>query len=165
MPSEINHQPSPRLSVPVSNVAVNFGSELWTAHSFDLTVFPLVLAREVAPRVKIRMQLRFDADSKLRGLFKSSDGTVRWLCYAALDADEAGILTDSDELYHSVHAAFREHSDDSSYIGFAHAGIPPFSPLFVLGIMYSQYGRGIFPNGELRPQPMRNDFTFTWQVR
>ena len=164
MPCKTNHQPSPRISVPLSNVAANFGSELWTAHSFDLTAFPLVLAREVAPRVKIRMQSRFDADSKLRGLFKSSDGTVRWLHYAALDADEAGILTDSDEFYYSVHAAFHEHSGDSSYIGFAHAVIPPFSPLMVLGIMYNTYGRGIFPNGELRPRPMRNDSTYTLQA-
>ena len=147
---------SPRLSIPLTGRSRGFTEEELHRHSFDLSVFPLYLTRIVAPRVRIIVSERQLQDPALLGFYASADGTQQQKV-AFLRADEsseAGIVTDSDDFYYAVHAAFAAHADDTStYLGFTRHGRPPYAPLFALALLYQKFGKGLFKAGELLPTP------------
>ncbi len=143
-------------SIPLNGRTRSFTEEELHCHSFDLSIFPLYLARRVAPRVRIIISERPLQDPALLGFYASADGAqqkkVAFL--RADESSEAGVVTDSDDFYYAVHATFAAHTDDAStYLGFTRHGSPPYAPLFALTMLYPKFGRGIFKAGELLPTP------------
>lgn len=144
---------TPRLSIPVSGRGSSFSEEELHRYSFDLSIFPLYLARSVAPRVRIIVSDRQLQDPALLGWYTSADDKEQQKV-AFLRADEQGVVTDSDDFYYAVHAAFAAQADDAaSYLGFTRHGRPPYAPLFALALLYQKFGRGLFKAGELLPTP------------
>lgn len=150
---------STRLSIPVHGRKRGFSDEELHRYSFDLSIFPLYLARRVAPRVRIIFSERPLQDPALLGWYANADGSEQQKV-AFLRADpssEAGIATDSDDFYYAVHAAFAAQAGQgdnaSTYLGFTRHGSPPYAPLFALALLYQKFGRGLFKAGELLPTP------------
>lgn len=147
---------SNRLSIALSGRTRGFTEEELHRYSFDLSIFPLFLARRVAPRVRIIVSQRPLQDPALLGFYASADGSQQQKV-AFLRADEnseAGVLTDSDDFYYAVHAAFAAQADDGmNYLGFTRHGKPPYAPLFALALLYQKFGKGLFKAGELLPTP------------
>ena len=147
---------STRLSIPLTGRTRSFTEEELHRHSFDLSVFPLYLTRMVAPRVRIIVSERQLQDPALLGFYASADGSLQQKV-AFLRADEnseAGVLTDSDDFYYAVHAAFAAQAgDEMTYLGFTRHGKPPYAPLFALAMLYQKFGKGLFKAGELLPTP------------
>ena len=147
---------SPRLSIPLTGRTSSFTEEELHRHSFDLSIFPLYLTRMVAPRVRIIVSERQLQDPALLGFYANADGTEQQKV-AFLRADDSsaeGVLTDSDDFYYAVHAAFAAHAGDTStYLGFTRHGKPPYAPLFALAMLYQKFGKGLFKAGELMPTP------------
>lgn len=144
-----------RLSVPLQRQHP-FAEAALVRHSFDLSLFPWYLARKVAPRVRVEVV----ADSRagepdVMALYAPAPGAcgegARRL--ACLKPDDAGVLTDSDALYHAIHAAFAAQAHGETYVGFTRYGRPPYAPLFALALRYQKYGRGLYLAGELLPRP------------
>jgi len=147
---------STRLSIALSGRNQGFTDEQLHRYSFDLSIFPLFLARRVAPRVRIIVSERQLQDPALLGFYANADGSeqqkVAFL--RADDSSAAGVLTDSDDFYYAVHAAFAAHADDGmNYLGFTRHGRPPYAPLFALALLYQKFGKGLFKTGELLPTP------------
>lgn len=147
---------STRLSIALSDRNQGFTEEQLHRYSFDLSIFPLFLARRVAPRVRIIVSERQLQDPALLGFYANADGTeqqkVAFL--RADDSSAAGVLTDSDDFYYAVHAAFAAHADDGmNYLGFTRHGSPPYAPLFALALLYQKFGKGLIKAGELLPTP------------
>lgn len=123
-------------------------------HSYDLVLFPMYLARNMAERVTVVMETNVNKNPDLFALYATASGGERSL-YAHLKADVNGVATDSDALYHAIHAAFAAAAaDGDSYTGFARLGKPPCAPLFALALLYRKYGgKGLYRAGELLPTP------------
>ena len=151
-----------RVSIPFGTTVADVGDAALRTHSFDLVHFPSYLRRKVAPRVRVGINNDWLDDSDLVGFFEDDHQARNWR-YMSLVADEAGCLTDSDDFYRMVHAAFVANAGGSRYIGFARCGTPPDAPLFALAIMYNRYGRGLYKVGEVLPTPCR-ELTATYAV-
>lgn len=143
-----------RLSVPVHGVSGIADLEAaHRRHSLDLTLFPRYLQLRVAPRVRVLVTPGRRHDSSLLALYEDEGGQSEENRFATLQADDAGVPTDSDDFYRAVHAAFAAQAGSDRYIGFTRFGPPPYAPLFALAILYKKYGRGLYRDGELLPVP------------
>lgn len=142
-----------RVSIPVHAPSSWVDEEALRKRSFDLIFFPAYyLARKVPPRVRVEVSTDVTDASDVGGWFEDENGAaVCW--YATLIADESGCLTDSDDLYRALHAAFAATSHGLRYVGFFRCGRPPYAPLFALGMLYTKYGRGLYRDGEYLPIP------------
>lgn len=141
--------PNPRQSIPVYGREPPFTEEALHRHSFDLGLFPRYL-ESAAPRVHIVISERELQHPSLWGLYADAEGKEHSKT-AFLQADEQGILTDSDAFYHAVHAAFTAQAGEAQYIGFTRLGRPPYAPLFALAMLYKKFGRGLYKAGDLLP--------------
>ena len=149
-----------RLSIPLRGGRSSTEEEL-IRHSFDLLLFPRYLERNMAERVSVVVRSNSKKDPDLMALYKDAQSKEHHL-YAHLKADEQGVLTDSDDLYRAIHAAFEAHVDvvcdkegvsEARYIGFTRCGRPPYAPLFALAILYQKYGKGLYKAGDMLPTP------------
>ena len=150
---EQNHERTRgRLSIPLDGSRVPLTEEALMRHSYDLSLFPLYLIRKVAHRVAVQVCPNSNGDPDLMAVYQSPSAGVHRL-YARLKPDEDGTLTDSDDLYLAIHAAFEAHAGDAKYLGFTRYGRPPHAPPFALALLYSKYGRGLYRAGEMLPTP------------
>lgn len=156
--------PSPRLSIPVGGRGSSFTEEGFQQYSFDLGLFPRYLER-AAPRVRIHVSERKLEQQflSLQGLYAGEgDKGIRKVAFLQPDAE--GVVTDSDDFYHAVHAAFAAQAGDAQYLGFTRNGKPPYAPLFALAMVYKKFGRGLYQAGELLPTPWPS-LTFGYAMR
>ena len=140
-----------RLSVPLHGTRPLTEQEL-IHHSYDLSLFPLYLTRKMAARVRVDVSSGNKNGPDLMAVFEDSSSSQHRL-YAHLKADEQGVVTDSDDLYRAIHAAFESHAGNAQYIGFTRYGTPPYAPLFALALLYRKYGRGLYEAGAMLPTP------------
>ena len=159
---EANHERDKvRLSVPLHEPRPLTEQEL-ARHSYDLSLFPLYLIRKMATRVRVVVSPNCKDDPDLMAAFEDSKSNQHNL-YAHLKADERGVVTDSDDLYRAIHAAFEAEAGDFRYIGFTRFGTPPYAPLFALALLYRKYGRGLYKAGDMLPTPwpsLTSSYTF-----
>lgn len=146
--------PAARVSLPLHGHRPPLTEEQLHRHSYDLSLFPLYLSRKTPPRVRVQITASHQNDPDLMALYDSDSeapGAVK--LFARLQADAQGVLTDSDALYHAIHAAFAAHAGAGRYIGFTRYGRPPYAPLFALALLYRKYGRGLYLAGDMLPTP------------
>ena len=146
-------QLSPRISIPLTALAPGGGGvseEGLRRHSYDLILFPRYLECLRAPRVRIKVKDNHRGPLDLVAIYEDAE-LLECCKYAFLIADEEGVLTDSDDLYRAVHAAFSEQAEGRKYIGFRRYGRPPASPLIGVAMGYQKYGRGIYLDGDMLP--------------
>lgn len=140
-----------RLSRPLRGGRQHTEPEL-VRYSYDLILFPRYLEDNMAERVSVKINTKNGQKGDVIALYEDAQSNPHHLI-AQLKADEQGVLTDSDDLYRAIHAAFKSHAEDSRYLGFTRYGRPPYAPLFALAILYQKYGRGLYQAGDLLPTP------------
>ena len=152
--------PAARLSLPLHGNRPPLTEEQLHRHSYDLSLFPLYLSRKTPARVRVEITTSHQNDPDLMALYDSdsdsdsdSEAPGAGRLFARLLADEQGVLTDSDDLYRAIHAAFAGHASAGRYIGFTRYGRPPYAPLFALALLYRKYGRGLYLAGDMLPTP------------
>ena len=138
-----------RLSVPLHGTRRLSEQELMR-HSYDLSLFPLYLTRKMAARVCIDISASSTNEPDLLALYENAQSGQRTL-FAHLVPDDQGVVTDSDDLYRAIHAAFEAHAGEARYLGFTRYGRPPYAPLFALALLYQKYGKGIYKAGDMLP--------------
>lgn len=149
---EINEENAPeRLSRPVRGGQGSTEEER-IRHSYDLILFPRYLQDNMAERVSVKVVTGKSNNGDVMARYEDAESNPHWLI-AQLKADEQGVLTDSDDLYRAIHAAFEAHAGDSKYIGFTRCGPAPYAPLFALALLYQKYGRGLYKAGDMLPTP------------
>ena len=148
---------SPRISIPLAALASGGGGvseEGLRRHGYDLMLFPRYLACLKAPRVRIKVKDNHRGPLDLVAIYEDGEST-QYCKYALLIADDEGVITDSDDLYRAVHAAFSEQAEGRKYIGFRRYGKPPASPLIAVAMGYQKYGKGIYLDTDMLPTLLR----------
>ncbi|MBF5007719.1 hypothetical protein [Diaphorobacter caeni] len=119
-------------------------------HSADLLIFSRYLQRLPA-RVRVEVS-DSDHGADVYAVCWTGSGEFHY-AFARLIPDESGFRVGNDEIHAGIHEAFRHAAPASTYIGFRGCGRFPVAPLMQVAKLYERYGRGIFLDGNARPDP------------